>query len=1155
MRGNSFKAALLAAIASSCLPAQVGTATITGRVTDSTGAVVPNAQITIVQPETNFKFDSVTNSEGIYRVQSLQPGVYTVTIRAEGFKTFNRSGMQLRTGDVLPVDAALEVGATSESVNVTAQSPLLETETSSQGTVTEGETLYKLPMYQRYITATMTIVPGLTVSTQGGTSGLGAYTVGGQRNTGTAMYQDGTFGVDPLASSLTVIKPIQNSTEEVKVLTGTLPAEYGHSTGGMIDVVMKSGTNDYHGSLSAYGRTRIMTHRQFFNKFTTTQAQPGNPNGVPGIFLQPDANFSGPVRIPKVYDGRNKTFFFFGWQRLIEKKTQSYTSQTPTPDELNGDFTFGGLGQALYDPYSTVQNADGTWSRTPFPSRIIPKSLFDPVAAKVLSYNIWRPPNTPGSFISTGPVSNYTYNPPSRTYFTDWSLRIDHQFNEKFKIYGSYTYNYQNGLQRPTSIQVPVFDGTTGYNTPFHERNGSFGATWLFGPTAVNDARVGYYRVRNDTFVPSYGGNWPQQLGIPNDDNSLMPSFTALSNALGSGTYTVAPDYAQMYGLTVNGPSRNVRQTYSFRDDFSKIVGTHAFKMGYEVLHFTANYFQLGQPSGQFQFDNMTAGLQPNGQPVPATGNNFAAFELGAVAKATFNTYTTTWLPQDSINSIYVQDDWKFSPRLTLNLGLRWSTESPYHTAHGLASNFSPTTVDPITGNMGAIIHPTGNLSARDWKNFQPRVGLAWHPLDKWVFRGGFAVNTVDIRWPNSLEQFDEYQALVVQQRANNDPRPLFRLSQGPTAPAYNVLQNGSAPYVGTNYSSRNVTWMDGQLHPGYVMNWNATIEYQMSANNLLKLFYAGSAGVHLVESWNRNILTPDYGAGNPALQNAVFSNTQIYLPYPQFGSINYMSNTGHSTYHAATVQFDKRYSHGLVLDAFYTFSKAIDDCDTDYGTCTGVEPLTNRNLNKGRAGYDMNHRFVGSFTYELPFGKGRRFMDRGGILNAIFGGYELAWIQTAETGNPISFKYTNNPNNQFPTAWGNWVPNVVSKPTMPQVGIGPLIGGDRFNQKNEGQLISPDYFAAPPAFTPGNAGRNIVTGPAAYYSQFSAKKNWPIKERLNFQLRFDFQNPFHNFAFAAPNTTLDFKNPRIFGTITGETATANIQGEPLMNLMLRLSF
>ena len=187
----------------------------------------------------------------------------------------------------------------------------------------------------------------------------------------------------------------------------------------------------------------------------------------------------------------------------------------------------------------------------------------------------------------------------------------------------------------------------------------------------------------------------------------------------------------------------------------------------------------------------MTAGLQPtNGQPVPNTGNTFAGLELGYVRQANFNTYTTTWLPRDSINSLYFQDDWKITRTLTLNLGLRWSTESPYHTAHGLISQFSPTTVDPLTGKMGAIIHPTGGLNDRDLKNFQPRLGAAWHPLEKWVFRGGFAINTVDIRFPNSLQQFDEYQAQVVQQRASNDPRPLFQLSQGPAPVVYNVLPN-----------------------------------------------------------------------------------------------------------------------------------------------------------------------------------------------------------------------------------------------------------------------------------------------------------------------------------------------------------------------------
>jgi hypothetical protein len=912
-----------------------------------------------------------------------------------------------------------------------------------------------------------------------------------------------------------------------------------------------------------------MTHRQYFNFYTTAQPQPGNPNGVPAWFMQPDANIGGPIVIPHVYNGRNKTFFFFGYNKLIEKKTQSYTSQTPDPAELKGDFTFGGAGQPLYDPATTRQNPDGTWSRDPFPSRVIPLSRFDPVSTKVLSYNIWRPPNLVGSYSSTGPVSNFTYNPPSRTFLEDYSGRVDHQFNPNFKVYTSYTYNHGNGLQRPTNIQVGVFDGTTGNNTPSTQQNTSAGATYVFNPTSVNEFRVNFFRLRNDLFVPSFGQDWGGKLGIPNISPALMPSFSAPGTGLSNGTYTVAPDYAQMYGLTIPGPTRNIRQSMSLRDDFSKIQGSHAFKVGYEILYFTSNYLQIGNPSGQFSFANTTAGLQPNGQPVPATGNTFAGFELGAVSSADFTTYTNTWQPRDSINSLYVQDDWKFSKNLTLNLGLRWSTESPFHTAHGQLSNFSTTAIDPLTGLTGSVIHPSGNLNDRDLKNFQPRIGLAYHPLTKWVFRGGFGINTVDIRWPNNAQQFDEYQAHVLQARAVTDPRTLFQLSQGPAPFTYNILQNGSSPYLTTtgNYSSRNIQWLDTTLRPGYAANWNVTVEYQVSANNLFKLFYQGSAGVHLVESWNINAFNTDFGANNPALQAAAFTNTQAYLPYPQFGTINHMANTGHSSFHAGTIQYSKRYSKGLFLDSFYTYSKALDDCDMDNGTCTGVAPVSDRNLAKGRAGYDMRHRFVTTANYELPVGKGRRFLNRGGVLDWIAGGFEISWIQTVATGNPFGFTFANSPYNYYPTNIGARYPNLVATPSMPQFGLGNLIGTNRFNQSLENALIvSPGQesgsstsnisaFAPPPPFTPGNAGRNILTGPAAYFSQFSAKKNFKFRERWNLQLRFDFQNPFHNYAFSAPSNTVDFKNPQLFGKITGETATANIQGEPLMNLSLRLSW
>ena len=311
---------------------------------------------------------------------------------------------------------------------------------------------------------------------------------------------------------------------------------------------------------------------------------------------------------------------------------------------------------------------------------------------------------------------------------------------------------------------------------------------------------------------------------------------------------------------------------------------------------------------------------------------------------------------------------------------------------------------------------------------------------------------------------------------------------------------------------------------------------------------------MHLVESWNINAF-PRFGAGNPTLQNAAFATTQAYLPYPQFGSITNMSNTGHSSFHAGTIQYQKRYSHGLVVDGFYTFSKALDDCDNDGGTCSGVEPVTDRNLAKGRAGYDMNHRFVVSANYELPVGKGRHFMNRGGVLGAIFGGYEISWIQTVESGNPFGFTFANSPYNYYPTNIGARVPNLVATPTMQEFGLGKLIGGNRFNQTLENPVVNIADFAAPPPFTPGNAGRNILTGPGSLYSQVSAKKNFKFGERWNLQVRFDFQNPFHNYGFSAPTNSVDFKNPNLFGKITSDVATASLNGEPLMNLQLRLSW
>jgi hypothetical protein len=559
------------------LQAQVGSATITGTVTDATGATVSGVKVTVVETETNFSSPSETNSVGIFRVQSLQPGVYDVSFEAAGFKRFTEKGLSLKVGDVLPVNAVLQIGNLSEQIQVTGQSAILETETSSTNTVTEGDFLYKMPLYQRYVLNTLNFTPGVTMNGYSYGGSLGGFNIAGQRSTGTAVFEDGVFGNDPQSSTGTDIKPVENSVEEVQVVTGTLPAEYGHTTGGVVTVAKKSGTNELHGTGSDLGRTRNMTHRQFFNLYRTSDPQPGAPNGVPAWFMQLDASLAGPIYVPKVYNGKNKSFFFFGYQKLIEKKSAAFTSQTPTPDLLNGNFTFGGLGQQLYNPATTRQLSNGDWTRDPIPGNIIPVSQMDPVYRKLLSFNPWVPPNTPGSLTSTGPVSNYTWASKSRTFFSDYSGRVDHQFNSNLKAYASYTYNFQSGFQRPTSIAVPAFDGANGIYAPFTQQNASTGLTKIFGPTTVNDMRLGFYRIRNDTIVPSYNQNWAGQLGIPNDSPLLFPSF---SGTAASGNST-APALNTAYGLTVPGPSRQIRQNWNFRDDFSEILSNHAFTIGY----------------------------------------------------------------------------------------------------------------------------------------------------------------------------------------------------------------------------------------------------------------------------------------------------------------------------------------------------------------------------------------------------------------------------------------------------------------------------------------------------------------------------------------------------------------------------------------------
>ncbi|MFN7923935.1 MAG: TonB-dependent receptor [Bryobacteraceae bacterium] len=1137
--------AVLAVSLTSAAFAQIGTSTITGRVVDSTGAVVPSVTVTVVQTTTNFTQTSVTNNEGIYRVLSLQPGQYRVSFEGQGFKKAVREGVELRIGDTLAIDMALQVGNVSESIEVSGAAQLLETETSATGSVVSGQVLYDMPLYQRFVNSTMNLVPGMTTGGYAYGGSLGSYHLAGQRAGAIGIFEDGVNGNDQNGGTETT-KPILNSVAEVKVITTVPPAEYGHSAGGVINVVKRSGTNELHGMGSFYGRTRRMQHRLFFDRLRTSQATATRPNGVPVFFMMPDANLSGPVYIPKVYDGRNKTFFFFGFQRLHEKKVAQVDASVPSLGMRQGDFNFPGAN-AIYDP-ATTRFVNGSWLRDPFPGNRIAANRIDPVAQKVLGFDPWQLPNRAGSFISTGASGNYLADEFARVFLDDVNLRLDHQFSQNFKIYYSWTDNkYLPGLQRPWNIRPDrgEFDAAAGNKSPSRNQNMSFGKTWIISPSIVNDARVGYYRRWAQQTVPSYQQDWASKLGIPNVNGDVMPGF--------GGTNTDRNNPSTIYGLYGATPNQSVNETISFRDDLSYIRGTHAFKFGYEVLRFRLNSATFANPV-LFDFSGATTGLQAtNGQATNNTGSPFAGFLTGYVTAATFRTELTSWLPRSSINSFYLQDDWKVTRNLTANIGVRYSNESPFTTKYGGMSQFDPNGTDALTGRKGAVIHPSGGLNARDNNNFNPRLGLAWHPLEKWVFRGGVGMYTVDVKFPAGRDMYDEYVGTAVQQPAPGDPTPIYQISKGVKPGSANILQNGTSPFLGTNFSQRNISQWDPKLRNPYVMNWNASIQRDLSRNLLIDVSYQGSSGVGLIERWELNTFPVDYFANDPAQRDRVFAASQNFRPYSQFGNITARSNFGHSSFHSGTVKLERRLSRGLYFMTFYTYSKALDSSDSD-NSGGGVAPIQNRNLEKGRAGFDRAHRYIGNINWELPFGKNKMLLSGSRWGNRILGGMELSFIQTIESGNPLNFSFANSPSNYYPGFAGARRPDLLRQPVY-DFGLWNNGGPDRFVTNNRPAVIDQSAFAYPAAFSVGNAGRNIISGPRLVWAQVSVQKNMSFGERVKGQLRWDFQNVFKTYNFTGPTTTVDFRNPQTFGKLTDDPRTASLGGQPLMNLTLMFQF
>ncbi len=875
------------------------TATVVGTVTDPAAALVPGAKVTLTNTETGFVSNGVTNAEGSYYIPFLAVGSYQLTVEAAGFKTYVQRGIELSAAEVPRIDVKLEVGSTNESVQVTGAAPMLETETSQVSQTVAASMIEQIPVMQNKPQRMLYYMAGLQIR------GADASVVG-QSSAALGYTLDGISGKtsvrDAIGDTNTNMQPTLDALAEAKVYTTGAPAELGHASGGIMALTFKSGTNELHGSLEDRWTNQTLTHRGYLEQGKRSEQL---------LYHQAQATISGPVVLPKLYDGRNKTFFLFAVGRHHVKINEPQTGTVPDLNMLNGDFSFpqaASGGYPIYDPASMIQSG-GTWTATPFAGKQVPKSRFDPVIVNFLATKPWAEPDNPSgtTYSRTGPSSNWLGTNIYRSYRTRFDTKIDHQIstNNKFFVRNSWNRHRQTGRLN-AYVNNRLLDSTNnglGRPNPVDQQNWAIADYHTFSPTMMNEVRLGFGRRVSTIDPPTVGAGWAQKLGIPNVGPQNFPMFQSGSSTL--------------YGIGPGAFQRTINEDITFQNNVTKLFSRHTVKFGYEVIRTRENDVDQVLPSGSYSFQTGGTALPYT----PNTGNIFASFVLGSVSSATYTQQIWNRLPRWWSHAGYIQTDWKARRNLTVNLGLRYSLETPFRDKWDHQSQFDPSVIDPLTGKMGAITHPTGALYKADKNNFQPRVGVAWNFRTDMVFRGSFGVLTQDLM-PSA--GFEDYTATAVVQQVPGDPRPAFYLSQGPPNRNFVLNSDGTSQFLGTNYSSRGATYIDPNVRLPYIMNWSGGVQTQMGPTWLTEFVYQGSSGVHLGSNGNINQLANSYYTSTDlTLLNAVYAATQNYKPYTQFGTISYVTSAGHNTYHGLTARAEKRFGpDGLTLNLHYTWSK-----------------------------------------------------------------------------------------------------------------------------------------------------------------------------------------------------------------------------------------
>ena len=1076
------------------LHAQSTKVELSGLVSDPAELLIEGAEVRLHYVGTEAERSVATGADGRYHVVALQPGTYTIIVTKTGFSALRREGVVLRVGDQVVLDLALQVGSITESVNVTAEAPLLQ---SSRGTVSftvERRRVVTLPLDGRNFIPLVALAPGVMLPPA---STLPR--INGSRPRVSEYIYDGISVLQPEPGQVAYF-PVVDAIEEFRVETNSYSAEYGRSNGGVIMVNHKAGSNDFHGSLFEFLRNEALNSR---NLFATTGPKPRFRRNQYGFA------FGGPIQ-------RNQTFFFVDYQGTRLQTGTVRTSTVPTSLQRQGIFS-----TPIYDPTTTRQTGSGL-VRDRFANDTIPLTRFDSAVRNVVD----RYP-TPNVFINgqEAVANNYVLVGNERTGQDQFGVRLDRNLNSTQRIFGRYEY-----LRDDSHPVRPLPDGsgiiTTGVVGDTLTRADSIALehNWTFSGTQVNQLRLGYTRRGFDRASLRTGRPASEVSGIPN----IPPS--AFSDTL--PTYDIVG--LQQLGPQANGNSEFTTSVTQLVNNFSWLRGRHSLKLGGDWRIERLDVLQPPSPTGSFQFTNiLTANLSATGTPVTGTGNSFASFLLGHVQNFTIDIQQEFLEPRAQIAEFFFQDDFKASDRLTLNLGVRYTLNFPSTVVDDRAAVFNLQTQK--LDFLGKDGQPR---TARELEklNFAPRVGFAFRLSNSFIIRSGYGLTWIEqagITTPFTTPFFPFIQ--TAGQRSLDNINAAFVLSGGPSV---QIMDPNPDSGLG-----QGVFGVERNQKSGYAQQWNLSFQKTYGEHWSMEIGYLGSKLTNLgVPDVNLNQLpaeqlalgsaltqqvpNPFFGEipASSSLGGATVARQQLLRPYPRFTTVAlYRNNVGHSTYHSLQTRLERRFSAGLTFGAAYTFSRLIDDSGAVFDAAILTGPAAsfqaadsyNRRLEKDHSTGSIPQVFAGSFVWELPLGRGRRW-NLTGWKNALAGGWQLAGIARLQSGSPVVVTQATNLN-AF-AGFGIQRPNRTGDTALPS------------EERSTARWFNTEAFTLAPQFTIGSSSRNPVVGPGYQTLDVVLAKIFPIKEQFRAEFRVEAFNVTNTPPLTAPNTSF---GTAAFGTIT----------------------